>query len=108
MVDERAQITLIFANINKPAMSEAMSTATIIQFPGGHAHARPEPTPAEVETALASALAEAMRDYRNTYGIENARIAVFAQMYVLGIVETPALTLQALGIAEGREVINDD
>ena len=59
---------------------------------------RPEPSSAETESRLAGSLAEAMRNYRNAYGIENARIAVFAQMYVLGIVETPSLTLQALGI----------
>lgn len=77
-----------------------MSSATIIQFPGVATAAKPEPSSAETEARLAGSLAEAMRDYRNAYGIENARIAVFAQMYVLGIVETPSLTLQALGITE--------
>lgn len=64
---------------------------------------RPEPSSAETESRLAGSLAEAMRDYRNAYGIENTRIAVFAQMYVLGIVETPSLTLQALGITEHNQ-----
>ncbi len=76
-----------------------MHKGIIIQFPGVAMPVRPpEPSPAEIETSLAGAIADALRAYRNAYGIEDTRAAVFAQMYVLGIVETPDLVLKSLGI----------
>ena len=45
------------------------------------------------------ALAIALRNYRNGFGVNKARSGIFAQMYVLGIVYTPDLVLQSLGVA---------
>jgi hypothetical protein len=73
-------------------------TATVIQFPGTSVGASRQETPLEKNEALARAMADAMRNYRNAYGIETARASILSQMYVLGIVDTPALALEAFGV----------
>lgn len=43
-------------------------------------------TPQETARRLHVAMADSMRDYRNTFGITQARRDVLMQMYVLGII----------------------
>ena len=51
------------------------------------------------EKRLHRALADALRDYRNVYGVAQTRLSVLSQMYVLGIVEIGDSLALALGQA---------
>lgn len=75
-----------------------MDAEKIIRFPGVSVRrTNPEPVierPNEAE--LATAMAIAMRDYRNAFGVKRAQIAIFSQLYVLGLVDTPDLAVKAI------------
>lgn len=64
-------------------------------------------TPQETAARLHAAMAEAMREYRNVFGVAQARCDVLMQMYVLGLISiddtlASAMLLHSFG-ADGKE-----
>lgn len=80
-------------------MSTLPDDAKVIQFPGRW-KLRPG-APADEHAKLAGDMAEGIRNYRNRFGVDDARRSLASQAFVLGIITDAQLTALLESTMEG-------